>query len=120
MLGFVFISVMLGALGQISMKQGMNVFGSLRKMRMLAKPENIIKIVTDKFVLLGIACYLASSIVWLGLLSKLDVSYVYPLVSLGYIITAIFAIAFLKEKVTTTRWMGTVIIVVGSLLVISS
>jgi len=119
-LAFVFISVMLGALGQISMKQGMNVFKKLKKMRELATIENIIKIATDKFVVFGIGCYVASSIIWLGILSKLDVSYVYPLVSIGYIITTIFAIAFLKEKVTSKRWLGTIIIVIGSLLVISS
>ncbi|MEA1907777.1 MAG: EamA family transporter, partial [Euryarchaeota archaeon] len=51
-------------------------------------------------------------------LSTPDVSFVYPLLSLGYVITAILAFVFLKETITMERWCGIFLVVVGCCLII--
>ena len=53
----------------------------------------------------------------LYLLSQRDVSLMWPLTSLGFVITAIAAKLFLHEQVSLVRWAGVALIVVGAALV---
>ena len=59
---------------------------------------------------------IAIGVVWLGVLSKWDVSKAYPLVGLGFVLTV--AIGFLVgEDVTLTRAMGVALICAGVFVV---
>jgi uncharacterized membrane protein len=60
-------------------------------------------------------------ILWLlarmTLLSWADLSYVLPVTSIGYVLTAIMGWAFLGEHISAARWAGTLFIVAGTALV---
>ena len=53
-------------------------------------------------------------------LSWEDLSFVLPVTSMGYVLSLVFAHQFLQETVSTTRWLGTVLISLGVLLVAKS
>jgi drug/metabolite transporter (DMT)-like permease len=53
----------------------------------------------------------------LYLLSQRDVSLIWPLTSLGFLITAVSAKFILKEEITAWRWAGVALIVLGAGLV---
>jgi drug/metabolite transporter (DMT)-like permease len=53
----------------------------------------------------------------LYMLSKSDVSFVWPLTSLGFIFTTLAAQLLLHEKVAPTRWGGVLLIAVGVSLI---
>lgn len=53
-------------------------------------------------------------------LSWEDLSFVVPITSMGYVVSLVFAHHFLQETVSTTRWLGTVVISLGVLLVARS
>lgn len=113
----VMICIVLGAFGQISMKQGMTLVGNVFEGQESWLTKGW-KTFTNPFVLLGICLYGVSLVLWLMALSKLDVSFMYPLLSLGYLLTAILAFVFLKETVTLVRWTGIILVVVGSWLIL--
>ena len=71
----------------------------------------------NPFVLLGLGCYVVSVVVWLLVLSRVDVSYAYPMLSVGYIVAALAGKAFFGEPVDLVRWMGIVTICVGVYLI---
>ena len=52
----------------------------------------------------------------LYLLSQRDVSFIWPLTSLGFIFTALAAVLFLHEKVSALRWAGVLLIAAGASL----
>ena len=83
--------------------------------------ENIlpigIKVGLNPFVLIGLGCYAVSVIVWLMVLSRVDVSYAYPLLSFGYIVAALAGKFFFGEPVDLTRWAGIVTICIGVYLI---
>jgi multidrug transporter EmrE-like cation transporter len=58
-------------------------------------------------------CYAVSIGVWLIVLSKLEVSVAYPLLSIGYVITAVVGLFFLGENVTLLRVFGIALICGG-------
>ena len=54
---------------------------------------------------------------WLGLLSQVELSYLYPFDALGPLFMAFGASMMLKEKMTPRLWYGVLLIVVGLLIV---
>lgn len=71
---------------------------------------------TNGKILLGIALEAVFFGALLYLLSKRDVSFVWPLTSLGFIVTALAAHFILHEKVSAVRWAGVLLIALGASL----
>ena len=116
----VLICVLAGAAGQIFWKEGMSGMGKINGMGDLLQVKTVWDIFTNKYIILGIILYAISVFLWLGAMSTLDVSFMYPLLSLGYVITAIFAFAFIGENVTLLRWAGIVVIIAGCFMITKS
>jgi drug/metabolite transporter (DMT)-like permease len=58
-----------------------------------------------------------SAVIWSYLLTKLDISFVQPILALTYVITPLLAIFFLREHVPALRWVGICIIILGVYIV---
>ncbi len=74
----------------------------------------------NPIVLLGLLMYGLSTIFWLVALSQKDLSYVYPFISLTFIIVLLLSHFVLKEQVSTARIVGTLIIISGLIIVVRS
>ena len=92
----------------------MLIFGAFPADQFLQK---IIPMFLNPFVFSGIACFGLSAVTWLVVLSRLELSYVYPLVSVAYIMVAIASWILFKENVTLIRWLGILVIVMGVFLI---
>lgn len=119
-LTLVLICVLAGAAGQILWKHGMSNLDEINGARDLIQIQTIYNIFTDKYVFLGTILYGIALILWLGAMSTLEISFMYPMLSMGYVITAIFAFAFLGEQVGSIRWLGIALVVVGCFLITKS
>lgn len=117
-LQLVFISIFFAVSGQLFIKHGMNKLGKLYLTRDTI--NTIIKIATNKFVIIGFASYGISVPIWLVVLNKLDLSLAYPLVSSSYILIALFSKAFFKERISKLRWLSMAIIIIGVILLSNS
>ena len=71
-------------------------------------------------VIVGLGLYAASTLLWLLVLAKLDVSYAYPFVSLGFVFTALYGYFAMDEPMVLARIAGISLIVVGVVLVARS
>jgi len=98
----------------------MNEIGRINNLSELFNVKNLFMMFTNTHIFVGIALYALAMVLWLGALSQLDVSYMYPLLSLGYVVTAIIAFIFIKENITLLRWVGIILVVIGSYLIIRS
>ena len=67
--------------------------------------------------ILGLFCYICSFLLYMFLVSKFDLSYIVPITQ-GIIYVLIFAssIGVFKEKITTTGIIGTVMVILGIIL----
>jgi len=111
------LCIVLGASGQICMKRGMVEIPITSTQDLFS---NIKTIFSSSYVIIGLLFYGVATFLWLGALSQLEVSFMYPLLSLGYVLTAILACVFIHEEVTLLRWVGILLIVCGCFLVIKS
>jgi multidrug transporter EmrE-like cation transporter len=74
----------------------------------------------NPFLLLGMSLYAASIVIWLFVLSKIEVSVAYPFQSIGYVIAAVIGLAFLGENVTVSRAFGIALICGGLVFIARS
>jgi multidrug transporter EmrE-like cation transporter len=117
MLLIVGVCIILGSFGQIYMKQGMQEL-SQEGISNLLSPKGMLNIISHKQVFIGISLYVLATAFWLFALTTLDVSYAYPLLSIGYVLTAALAFVILNENISIMRWSGIALILLGSLLII--
>jgi multidrug transporter EmrE-like cation transporter len=110
------LSIALSVAAQFSLKAGMS---GVEVKEILAQPFTLrtaLAVFTDKFVVGGFLLYGLGAIVWLGVLSKWDVSKAYPLVGLGFAFTVAIG-SMAGEHVTIPRMIGVMLICVGVFLV---
>ncbi|UUM32244.1 EamA family transporter [Vibrio japonicus] len=112
----ILFSVSLSVLAQILLKQGMSN-PAVQASFNIGLISGVSTVLTNIFILGGLFSYVSSAAIWLGVLAKVDVSKAYPFVGLGFIGTMLFAYWFLNEPITSTKLIGTLMILVGVLLI---
>jgi len=115
-IALVLISVLLGVLGQLSLKQGMKKIGNFELKDFFS--ARIFELVAEKFVVIGIALYAIATLLWLVVISKEELSFAYPMLAIGYILIAIFSKIFFNENVTFVRFLGILLISIGVFLLL--
>ena len=118
-LALIMLDVMLNVAGQLSLKYGMSQVGNFA-ISVSNLPPVFLKAATNLNVLLGLICYGLGFMVWLIVLAKAEVSYAYPLISLGYVFTAILARIMFGESVSLTRMAGILVTCLGVFLIARS
>ena len=89
----------------------MNTYGSI------GFGLDIILAAFQPLVFIGLLTYFLSSLIWITVLRKVDVSYAYPFASLGYVIVGLLGWLFLQEQISPIRIFGIGIIISGVYIV---
>lgn len=114
--GLVLIGVLLNAAAQFLLKAGVNSVGVIElKFNVLVRSG--LQLAVNPYILGGLSCYVVSVVVWLLALSRVQVSIAYPMLSIGYIVTALAAYFFLGETMNPVRWAGVAVIIIGVVLI---
>lgn len=112
----VFICIIFNIISQLLLKMGMNGIGyfdyTLNNFLSVG-----LKAAMNPGIIFGLFLYGLSFVLWLVVLSRLEVSLAYPLLSIGYIIMPVVSYLFLGEVLSLTRIFGICIIIVGVCLV---
>jgi multidrug transporter EmrE-like cation transporter len=104
--------VLLNAVAQLLLKAGTNVLGVLTLTREQWLSTSL-AVASNPYIVAGLACYVISVGVWIGALSRVEVSIAYPMLSIGYVVNALAAWYLFGEAVTMQRWLGIGFIVIG-------
>ena len=112
----IFTPIAIAAVGQIVLKIGMNNFPNLK----FDSFKTVAKVFSHPPVAIGFILYGVSALLWVLVLSREKLSFVYPLVAASYVITVILSKIILKEEVPNLRWLGLFIIIIGILTIAKS
>jgi len=118
-LPLILLGVLLNAAAQLALKQGMRTIGSFAFSLESVIPIGA-RVALNPFIIVACICYVVSIIVWIMVLSRVEVSYAYPLLSIGYIVVALAGQALFGEVVGSVRWAGILIICLGVYLITRS
>lgn len=113
----ILISISIAILGQFCLKAGMNQVGRISGADVARPAEIVAKVAGVPLVWIGLVLYGVSAIFWLVVLSRVDLSFAYPILGFSYVIVLVISKMFLHEEVTLTRWVGAAIISVGVALI---
>lgn len=108
------LNLILVVVAQFLLKAGMNNVGGFGTMPMLSF---FLAAATSVKVIAGVALYALSAISWLILLSKAELSMVYPMISISYVFVLAISALFLGEQVGPLRIIGTLLIILGVVLI---
>lgn len=110
-LGLMIILTFIGAMGSLFLKLGSKNF------HIEASIKNIIILIKNWQVILGVFLYGLSSMIFIVVLKMTDLSIAYPMTSMSYIFVTILSYKFLKEKINKYKTIGIILIIIGVALV---
>jgi drug/metabolite transporter (DMT)-like permease len=112
----VLFCVILVVCGQLLLKYGMLRIGFIA-----LSPGQLSmflgKAITSPFIISGLGLYFISSLVWLVVISREELSFVQPLTALSYVIIVFLSWFLFKENVGLVRILGVLAISLGVFLV---
>ena len=113
---FVALAVVANTVGNFLLSVGM------RKIQLSpsAPPLEYLKIFTNPWIDAGVILLIVWFASQLSLLSWADLSYVLPVTSASYVMTAAMGKLLLQESVSLTRWFGIFVISMGVMLVMGT
>jgi drug/metabolite transporter (DMT)-like permease len=104
-------------ISQLFLKSSINSVNNISIADLKTLLKFIIKLALIPWVWIGLIFSTLSLCIWLTVLSKADLNFAFSVDSMHYIFIALASKLFLKEKVGTKRWAGTLCIVAGIILV---
>ena len=111
------IGLVFEAIGVVLLNQGLKQIGQIERVTATEIVRIVKRGATNPRILLGVffeALFFAALLV---LMSRSDVSFLWPLTSLGFVLTTLAAHFYLKEHVSALRWCGVCLIVLGAGLI---
>jgi uncharacterized membrane protein len=105
------------AVGVVFLSKGLKQIGEARSVTAGEIVRVVRRGMVNPNILLGVALEAVFFGALLYLLSQKDVSLIWPLTSLGFVLTALSARLILHEQVSAVRWAGVILIVIGAGLV---
>ena len=116
---FILFTVATNAAAQLMLKYGMMQLGPL-SFAGVNPVLKILQIVFSPWVFLGLCTFVISMASHLYVLSKVDLSFAYPFLSLAYVLVAVFAYFVFREDLNALRIAGIAFICVGTILIAQS
>lgn len=113
------VAVSLSATAELLLKHGMTQVGVLSFSPGEFVPS-LLRTFTNLFVLTGFCVSFAASIFWISVLSRVPLSYAYPMLSLSYAVVVFLSWLIFKEDVSGLRVAGVAVVCLGVLLVSQS
>ena len=110
----ILLSVLLNCAAQLLIRKGMLIEGEVGMQNMLSHVGSMF---TNLWLWGAMFCYAVSILLWMSVLSKVEVSYAYPFLSVGYVLSAIAGYAFFNENISPIRIVGIVVICIGVILI---
>ena len=112
-----FIGLVFESTGVILLKKGMTQIGEVKAFSPVEIARVVKAGVTNAQILLGVFFEALFFGCLLVLMSKSDISFLWPLTALSFVFATFAAMMFLHEQVSPVRWAGVIFIMVGASLI---
>jgi drug/metabolite transporter (DMT)-like permease len=113
----VLVALFFEAIGVVFLSKGLKEIGALKDPNLAGVADLVGRAVCNRYILSGVFFEALFFIGLLYLISKADVSFVWPLTSLSFVITALAAKIYLHEQISSLRWAGVCLIMMGAALI---
>jgi len=108
-------AILCSVLGQFTLKAGAKILGPIGAGNLV---EKVIAMATQPLIIAGLCMYAISSIGFIVVLSRANISIVSPLLSISYLFTVLGGKIIFNEPLPPLRLVGLALIVTGVILVL--
>lgn len=114
----ILVNILLGSIGQISLRYGASQLGDLRVGYGLASSLlGAFRGIFTPYVFLGLLLYAVSAVLWIFVLNQVRLSFAYPMISLSYVLVVLLSALILGERVPPVTIGGLFLICLGVSLI---
>lgn len=117
LLTILLIAIFFEAVGVVFLSRGLKQIGEVKQISAGEIGRLVVRGITNRDIILGVFFEALFFVGLLMLMSKSDVSFVWPMTSVGFVATTLAAKFFLHEQVPSARWAGVLLITIGAALV---
>lgn len=111
------VALIFEAVGVVFLSQGLKEIGETQKISVAEIARLVGRGLTNRSILLGVLMETIFFVALLIMLARWDVSLIWPLTALGFVLTTLAARFIRHEEVSSIRWSGVILIMVGAALV---
>jgi drug/metabolite transporter (DMT)-like permease len=108
---FVITPIIISTLGEFILKYGVNGTPTVTNF------ETLSLLITHVPIIVGITFVILGAVLWLIAMSKYELCFLYPFLSLNYIAIVLGSQIFLKEEVSLVRYISAIFIVIGLIFI---
>jgi len=116
----ILLSVSLSGFAQVSFKFGVSSVATRAAMADGSIASMLLAFAQSPAVIVGLAMYGVGTLIWLNVLSRMDLSQAYPFVGLSFLLTALLGYFLFHEPFHPGRLAGTALVIAGVILVARS
>ena len=114
------IAIVSQAIGNVLLSQGMKSVSEVGPPLWSSWIAVALQTCRSPSILFGVGFLIICFVLFATTLSRADLSFVLPVISSEVVVNVAFANYFLQETVSSTRWLGAVLISIGVVLVMRS
>lgn len=107
-------SLLLAASGHLLIKAGLNATAVPVARDSLAL--QLLRYLLSPMVILGLVVYAVGTATWVVAVAKRDISYLFPITSMNYVLVTLGGMWLFGEAVPPGRWLGIMIVMLGVVL----
>src|SRR5687767_3501709 len=111
------IGLICEAAGVVLLKKGIDVICHGKDVTVANIIPTVLKGAMNMTIILGVALEAIFFACLLYMMSQREISFVWPLTSLSFVMTTLAAVFYLKEHVAPARWIGVALIMLGAGLI---
>jgi uncharacterized membrane protein len=111
------IGLICEAAGVVLLKKGIDQICRGKDVTVANIIPTVLKGATNMTIVLGVALEAVFFACLLYMMSQREISFVWPLTSLSFVMTTLAAVFYLKEHVDSARWVGVALIMLGAGLI---
>ena len=109
---YIFGCILFTVYGQLILKWRMNLKGELPEL-LAHKLIFMLKLFLDPWLLSGFAAAFVASLFWMAAMTKFEISFAYPFMSLSFVLVLVLSILIFGETFTWGKVIGLCLIVAG-------
>lgn len=102
-----FINMLLLVCGQMLFKYAANA-------REISSVHDMVKLIFNLHMIAAVTLYASATLLWVYILSKVPLSYAYPIQAIAFPLVVTLSFFLFKEPIPLNRWIGVGIIVIGA------
>lgn len=113
---YIALTLLLTVYGQLVLKWQMGGIGPLPAGH-LDKVWFLLRQFSNPWIIGGLAAAFLASLAWMATMTRFELNYAYPFMSLAFVIVMLFSVLFLGEQLNFARVAGTVMVVAGLIVI---